>query len=857
MFFYRVFNWIWARVWLGIVATTPFWLPAILVGTVHIWIGWIPVFGGWLEGLANWKLVGNLFGTPFVWLIALLISTTGLVGSFGLNTLAFLHVCFIFGWVRFELVNRIAPGLSEYGPWWVLLNADYAVWSSLLFLPVMLIVNFVCVRMDNGIMYDKVSAWWYRSMNGGRSFIQASTTGHGSSAFMSIKRAKAKFSQEHSLLSRFPNGKLPEPKAVIGCASPGASYDRKKREWVSTPKKNNQAQLLWKGTEGTAAHFLTVAGSGAGKTACVVIPNTLTWTGPLIVLDPKGEIYAASGKRRKQDFGQKIYRLKPKDSYSDAIDVFGWLDPSDPARFLPSVSQIAEALVPENSEGGDNKFFQKTASNLAYGIILCMLGEHYAGNPDYADPPTMNTFNRIASLTPERMMEMIEEWEGLLNESYREAENRFLELQGTDDEPEDKDEFLQYARYPGFTVSAITALGKIPREIEKTFPNAVSTLTSELGWMDDWKTSKIVRKPGRNGRYFNPLQVFDGDVTLYIQIPVATLTNKKNAGLPRLILTCLMQPILQEHNEDSVEGGDSENGDTQGVAEADGENENAGGGPRKLSKRLLFLIDEMPALGSMPILHETANNIGRGAGITLWGIVQDIGQVKDSAGDSGKRNWLNNATVQWFGVTGETAKEASEMLGQTTVVEQTEQGEARKGSASKPFSDWGSKGSSYRNMARSLLTPDELSQMPPGQVLVMAKQEQPVLCGLPFYKGHVELKAMMNRAEAQSQTAAPEGADKPAGEGDGAKPTAHSAESASAPERRVPKVGKRGVDVRRVEEAIDAGDGEKDPHGLSEEARSGIEGLKRVEEDTGRLKAASYDFRKFKKKKEEDESRTV
>ena len=64
--------------------------------------------------------------------------------------------------------------------------------------------------------------------------------------------------------------------------------------------------------------MITIAPPGSGKTQCHVFPNLLTWKGPAVVLDVKGEIYAGTSKWRAEHVGPvfKFSPLEPEKSHS-------------------------------------------------------------------------------------------------------------------------------------------------------------------------------------------------------------------------------------------------------------------------------------------------------------------------------------------------------------------------------------------------------------------------------------------------------------------------------------------------------------------------------------------------------------
>jgi type IV secretion system protein VirD4 len=76
--------------------------------------------------------------------------------------------------------------------------------------------------------------------------------------------------------------------------------------------------------DGGEGHLVTVAPTGAGKGVSCIIPALLTWRGPAIVIDPKGENYAVTASRRRA-MGQRVHVLDP----------FGLTDCIQPASLNP------------------------------------------------------------------------------------------------------------------------------------------------------------------------------------------------------------------------------------------------------------------------------------------------------------------------------------------------------------------------------------------------------------------------------------------------------------------------------------------------------------------------------------------
>jgi len=55
-------------------------------------------------------------------------------------------------------------------------------------------------------------------------------------------------------------------------------------------------------------HLITVAPTGAGKGVSCIMPALLTYSGPVICIDPKGEAYHVTAEWRRT-IGQRVIRL--------------------------------------------------------------------------------------------------------------------------------------------------------------------------------------------------------------------------------------------------------------------------------------------------------------------------------------------------------------------------------------------------------------------------------------------------------------------------------------------------------------------------------------------------------------------
>jgi len=101
-------------------------------------------------------------------------------------------------------------------------------------------------------------------------------------------------------------------------------------------------EAVWYRGEG---HLLTVAPTGAGKSMGCVIPALTSVRGSVVVLDPKGEAYRATWKRR-QALGQRVVRLDPFGVGTDGPLDAGF-NPFDMLPFLSDDREVACRMLAE------------------------------------------------------------------------------------------------------------------------------------------------------------------------------------------------------------------------------------------------------------------------------------------------------------------------------------------------------------------------------------------------------------------------------------------------------------------------------------------------------------------------------
>ena len=119
---------------------------------------------------------------------------------------------------------------------------------------------------------------------------------------------------------------------------------------------------------------MTFAPTGAGKTTGPVICNALTHQGQLIVIDIKGEIYAATAEARRK-MGQEVHVLDLRDSdpLPGSLNPFDLISLSGTDHAAIGRGFAAELIVRDSSER--HKFWDDWAETMIAGAATWMLAD--------------------------------------------------------------------------------------------------------------------------------------------------------------------------------------------------------------------------------------------------------------------------------------------------------------------------------------------------------------------------------------------------------------------------------------------------------------------------------------------------
>lgn len=124
-------------------------------------------------------------------------------------------------------------------------------------------------------------------------------------------------------------------------------------------------------------HLITIAPTGAGKFRSVLAPELLTYPGPVVCIDIKGEAYAVTARRRRE-LGQRVVRLDPFQVIGPSIDSLNLFDLFRlPNADLETDAQMISSILAGGASLGKDPFWDISAGGLVSGLIV-YLAHHRA-----------------------------------------------------------------------------------------------------------------------------------------------------------------------------------------------------------------------------------------------------------------------------------------------------------------------------------------------------------------------------------------------------------------------------------------------------------------------------------------------
>lgn len=258
-------------------------------------------------------------------------------------------------------------------------------------------------------------------------------------------------------------------------------------------------------------HFMTFAPTGSGKGVSAVIPNLLHYDGPVIVIDPKGENYAVT-HRRREEMGHKIVCLDPFDVITDerpsaCFNPLDLIDPQSP-NAAEDARMLAEALSYQ-TYGRDDPFWHVRGKQLLAGLIL-----HVAT----ARPPVLRDLGEVHYL---------------LNQSEEDFKFTLKEMANS-------------------RVAAVRqTVSILSHSAEKMSASIQAMAQANMGFLNGEQVKQATGNGGSEGdgqRDFDIDAITRGDpVSIYLLIPPEKLES--HGALLRIWISCLIKLILRRREK--------------------------------------------------------------------------------------------------------------------------------------------------------------------------------------------------------------------------------------------------------------------------------------------------------------------
>jgi type IV secretion system protein VirD4 len=364
-------------------------------------------------------------------------------------------------------------------------------------------------------------------------------------------------------------------------------------------------------------HVMTIAGSRAGKGVSLIIPNLLLYEGSALVIDPKGENARITARRRgkgSDGLGQDVYVLDPfgvSGGPCSSFNPLGELDTAS-ADLIEDAGMFADALIIHPDRG--ERHWTESAQALLRALILTVAGDE--------DPARRNlvTVRKLLMLTDEKIRDR--QFEHPPSLGKLEAQEALIQILMAED-----------VKPYGYICVGIAEQLKAMGDNERG--SVLSAARTQTQWLDSDKIHPVLSKSD-----FTLADLKRKRTTIYLCLPAARMAT--HARWLRLMISLALSVMERT--------------------------------PGKPKLPVLFVLDEFPALGHMQAI-ETAAGLMAGFGVKLWTIIQNVGQLKQHYDKAWETFIANCGVITAFGVSdSESLKVLSDMLGRTSIVEQSPSG---------------------------------------------------------------------------------------------------------------------------------------------------------------------------------------
>jgi type IV secretion system protein VirD4 len=362
-------------------------------------------------------------------------------------------------------------------------------------------------------------------------------------------------------------------------------------------------------------HLLTVAGTRAGKGASLIIPNLLLYGGSVLAIDPKGELAYHTGRRRKE-----LGRLVVLDPFEEngrfASGHYNPLDELDPKgkEVIDEAGAIAQALVFYSGKGDPHWSQAAHAAVRAIILMVLTLGEKQRN---------LVTVRDILNLTHATVMDAKRQLGSVVNPGKEPGAGRSVS---------EEQALIWMMKGVGEKFEGVVeAQGKALESMaDKERQSVLSEARTQTQFLDSPKLREVLKESS-----FRLRDLKRERLSVFLCLPARHMDTHDR--WLRVIINLAI-----------------------GALEPKGR---AGAGKPPAGPPVLLLLEEFPVLKHMEKL-ETAAGLLAGAGVRLWVVVQDLGQIEQHYGKAWETFIANAGAITAFSNADlRTQKYLSEKLG--------------------------------------------------------------------------------------------------------------------------------------------------------------------------------------------------
>ena len=365
-----------------------------------------------------------------------------------------------------------------------------------------------------------------------------------------------------------------------------------------------------------SSHILTIASVGSGKGIGVVIPNLLRHKGSVVVLDPKGENFFVTARKRKK-LGNDVFYFDPWNVVggygfnAERIKNYATRATINPLDFIKADSSdmvdnarmLAASLILRTDSNGD--FFYNEAETFITRLIVFVCTTYSVGNRNR----NLLTVRDLLTLPSKMLISKLLKVRASNKEFGKETHPLVLDL--------------------------ISWLDKNITERPRSFTDIYSFALQATEFLSNPSLADSFDRSN-----IDILKIKTNLTSLYLILDMDKLlfAGEQYKPLVRLVITtCMMGASAKEIP----------------------------------NEKMLFMLDEIAQLGNLQYLPNLLS-IYRSKGVVVWTIWQNIAQIQKNY----EKEWqtiMGNCDVQqYFGVNDyETAKRVSEGAGQTTIFKES------------------------------------------------------------------------------------------------------------------------------------------------------------------------------------------